>query len=306
MQKLCPIFFPALVSADLSLPESGEFRSTIRWTSGTPWLVTDSGKIRRPAVGQEDGKASMQAEISYGDASRLCRFSFLVAAEPGPEALLREDVDSVVIPYALYLGSPPCLPVCGKNGSAFRWHSSRGDVFSPDSKSFLRPIGHPVSVTLTLEATLDRFRQEKTFSLRFWPVCPTLPGPVFSSAAVRPQKKKTYPPRCGTKRQKRLQYRNSVPNRFLSPGFPGTALPCSQKTRNDAQIIFFFWIRTECYTISAGPTDRILWAHFLPAAGRSRRGFFADIPPDTFSLPGLCLRFHQRFRIPGKSRGNYR
>ena len=106
--------FPTSVSADLSLPEYGEFHSTIRWISETPWLVTDSGKVRRPAAGQEDARASMQAEISCGNASRLCHFSFLVAAEPGPEALLREDVDSVEIPYALYLGSPPPLPVCGK------------------------------------------------------------------------------------------------------------------------------------------------------------------------------------------------
>ena len=269
-------FFPALVSADLSLPESGEFRSTIRWTSGTPWLVTDSGKIRRPAVGQEDGKASMQAEISYGAASRLCRFSFLVAAEPGPEALLREDVDSVVIPYALYLGSPPCLPVCGKNGSAFRWHSSRGDVFSPDSKSFLRPIGHPVSVTLTLEATLDRFRQEKTFSLRFWPVCPTLPGPVFSSAAVRPQKKNLSAPLRDEKTEAPpVPELRTEPVPFSGLSWNGASLFTENQKRCTDYLLFL-------------DSDRMLY-NFRRTYGQDTLG---ALPPGGWEEPAGLLRGH--------------
>ena len=50
--------FPTSVSADLSLPEYGEFHSTIRWISETPWLVTDSGKVRRP--GSRTGRCQSQ------------------------------------------------------------------------------------------------------------------------------------------------------------------------------------------------------------------------------------------------------
>lgn len=252
---------PSCVFSDLSLPVRGEFQSAVRWTSLTPQLVNSQGSVTRPPAGSPSQTACLEAVITCGAASLTRRFSFPVAALPGPAELLAEDVDRIRIPFSQYLSRPPKLPAEGENGSWFAWHSSAEDIYCPRTGHFVPPSGHPTSVTLMLEASLDGHALQKDFSLRFWPASGQRPGPAFALPLL---------PDC-----REMPGAQTAPVNMSDVSWTGPSLLTENQKRCTDYLLLL-------------DADRMLY-NFRRAFGQDTRGV---LPPGGWEEPAGLLRGH--------------
>lgn len=172
---LLSALFHEPLTSDLHLPSNGSMQTDIVWKSETPDAVDDQGTLKRPPAGCPDAEAVLTALISYHESSLSKRFSFLVPALPDAEALLAMDIADIHIPYAGHLTDAPKLPDTGTNGSVFCWISSNEEIYCPADGQFHRPQTAPVSLRLTVEASLEDCTAEKTYDVCFWPKSETLP-----------------------------------------------------------------------------------------------------------------------------------
>lgn len=70
---------------DLTLPTSGTQGTKITWTSSNPSIVSNTGKVTRPAAKQRDAKVTLTATITNGTAKKNKLFKLTVpAAAQGP------------------------------------------------------------------------------------------------------------------------------------------------------------------------------------------------------------------------------
>lgn len=74
---------PAKVTSDLTLPTEGLHESTITWESDNTAVITNDGKVTRPAVGEDDVTVKLTATLTIGKETATKEFQFKVlASEP--------------------------------------------------------------------------------------------------------------------------------------------------------------------------------------------------------------------------------
>ncbi len=88
------------VTADLTLPGT-QNEATVTWTSGNTNVITNDGKVTRPAAGQPDVNVTLTATITAGEASDTKDFIVTVKAEEAagsktPPALTADTTDNRV------------------------------------------------------------------------------------------------------------------------------------------------------------------------------------------------------------------
>ena len=88
------------VTADLTLPGT-QNEATVTWTSGNTNVITNDGKVTRPAAGQPDANATLTATITAGETSDTKTFTVTVLAEEttgpkAPPALTADNTDNKV------------------------------------------------------------------------------------------------------------------------------------------------------------------------------------------------------------------
>ncbi|MGW1777795.1 family 43 glycosylhydrolase [Streptomyces sp. NPDC002143] len=144
------------VTADLSLPKTGAVGgSTITWASDDADLVSDAGKVTRPAAGEPDGHATLTATLKKGtvtatrafDVTVLAAFDDATAAAQAAEALSVHNLDDVRGNLA--------LPATGSYSSTVTWSSARPDVVSADGVVH-RPAHGAGATTVELTATVTK------------------------------------------------------------------------------------------------------------------------------------------------------
>ncbi|MCQ2507824.1 MAG: glycoside hydrolase family 127 protein [Dorea sp.] len=81
------------VEFDLTLPVRGQLGSTITWQSGHERFLSNTGKVQRPKYGMNDRKITLDATVTYEDASYTRRF--LVKVLQLPNTLKVKSVESV-------------------------------------------------------------------------------------------------------------------------------------------------------------------------------------------------------------------
>ncbi|MEU3783004.1 family 43 glycosylhydrolase [Streptomyces sp900129855] len=172
------------VTADLSLPKTGTAGgSAISWASDNPDVVSDAGKVTRPAAGRPDGHATLTATLKKGtvtdtksfDVTVLPAFDDGTAAEQAAEALSVHNLDDVRGNLA--------LPATGSYGTSVTWSSATPDVISADGVVH-RPVhgAGPATVDLTATVAKGTATATRTFTAKVpeLPAKEALKGYMFS------------------------------------------------------------------------------------------------------------------------------
>ncbi|MFI2433311.1 family 43 glycosylhydrolase [Streptomyces sp. NPDC018693] len=161
------------VVADLDLPRTGPAGgSSISWTSDNPAVVSDSGKVTRPAAGQPDAHATLTATLKKGtmtgtktfDVTVLPDFDDRTATEQAAKALTVHNLDDV--------RGNLTLPATGTYGTDVAWSSANPDVVSADGVVH-RPAHGDGGTTVELTATVTKGEAKTTRA--FTATVPELP-----------------------------------------------------------------------------------------------------------------------------------
>ncbi|MGZ4134233.1 MAG: immunoglobulin-like domain-containing protein, partial [Tumebacillaceae bacterium] len=138
------------VVSDLTLPTTGADGTTITWTSSNTAVVSNSGKVTRPAYNASDVTLSLMATITKGSQTMIKEFSVTVLKK------VETDAEAVAAAQAvLTLGntsevvSDLTLPTTGADGTTITWASSNTAVVSNSGK-VTRPAYNASDVTLSM------------------------------------------------------------------------------------------------------------------------------------------------------------
>ncbi|WFE27721.1 family 43 glycosylhydrolase [Solwaraspora sp. WMMD791] len=163
------------VTADLTLPTAGAAGSTITWASSDPDVVSTTGRVTRPALGQPDATATLTATLARGSVTDTKTFEVTVLAEfddarivaAAAAALTVHDVDDV--------RGNLTLPTTGADGTTVTWASDDPAVIATDGVVH-RPAPGAGGTTVTLTATVTRNAASAT--REFTATVPALPAPA--------------------------------------------------------------------------------------------------------------------------------
>ncbi|NUT24635.1 MAG: family 43 glycosylhydrolase [Streptomyces sp.] len=144
------------VTADLDLPRTGTAGgSAISWASDNPAVVSDTGKVTRPAAGRPDAHAELTATLKKGtvtdtrtfDVTVLPAFDDRTATEQAAEALSVHNLDDA--------RGNLTLPATGSYGTEVTWSSAHPDVVTADGVVH-RPAHGAGDTTVELTATVTK------------------------------------------------------------------------------------------------------------------------------------------------------
>lgn len=119
------------VTADLTLPATGANGSAVTWATSNAGAVSATGKVTRPAAGQQPATATLTATLTRGSATQTRTFAVTVAPMPGRDDLARADLDTISIASAGDIRGNITLPAKGAvNGTALTWTASPAGVIT--------------------------------------------------------------------------------------------------------------------------------------------------------------------------------
>ncbi len=149
------------VSQAIKLPAKGSSGSTIKWTSGSPTYMSDSGQIiTRPTAGQSAVTLVFFAAIQYGRA--MDYKTFTITLDPNATETSRVAADKAALEID-FGGSDVAarvtvpfdkLPATGSHGSVITWQSSNTGIISHDGKTVNRPVRGSGDAVVVLTATI--------------------------------------------------------------------------------------------------------------------------------------------------------
>ncbi|NEB04069.1 family 43 glycosylhydrolase [Streptomyces sp. SID13726] len=150
------------VTADLDLPKTGTAGgSALTWASDNADVVSDTGKVTRPAADAPDGHATLTATLKKGSVTDTKRFDVTVlpdfddrtAAEKAAQGLAVHNLDDV--------RGNLTLPAAGDYGTTVTWSSANADVVGDDGKVH-RPAHGEGAATVALTATVAKGEAKAT------------------------------------------------------------------------------------------------------------------------------------------------
>lgn len=142
------------IESDLVLPTQGVWGSNISWSSSNPDIISNTGKVTRPAAGQPNAEVILTATITKGVASDTREFVCTVLAELTDQAKAEADAAAINLGDTSSVASDLTLPTVGATyGSAIAWESSDPSIIAADGK-VTRPEYGQGDATVTLTATV--------------------------------------------------------------------------------------------------------------------------------------------------------
>ena len=142
------------VTGDLTLPKAGAGGSGIGWKSGDPAVLSDEGKVTRPAPGRPDAHVTLTATLTWGGATQTKGFDVTVRAEFDDSTKANRARDALVVHNIEDVRGNLTLPATGQYGAAITWDSKRKDVISDDG-TVHRPAPGTATLDVNLIATVD-------------------------------------------------------------------------------------------------------------------------------------------------------
>ncbi|MFC8427387.1 family 43 glycosylhydrolase [Streptomyces sp. NPDC057253] len=172
------------VTADLALPKSGTAGgSTITWASDNPGVVSDTGKVTRPAAGEPDGHATLTATLRKGSATDTKSFDVTVVADFDDQTATDRATENLVVRNVDDVRGNLTLPSRGDYGTAVSWSSADQDVVADDGVVH-RPAHGAGATTAELTATVTKgtAKATRTFTAKVpeLPAKEALKGYMFS------------------------------------------------------------------------------------------------------------------------------
>lgn len=143
------------LTANLSLPATAANGSKLTWSSSDPSVITDAGKVTRPASGQPDGHATLTAAIRRGTIQATKTFAITVRAELGDAATAEAAAKTLEIKNIDDVRGNLALPSSGSGGTTVTWTSGDPAVISASGEVH-RPAHGAGATTVTLTATVTR------------------------------------------------------------------------------------------------------------------------------------------------------
>ncbi|MFD9320789.1 family 43 glycosylhydrolase [Streptomyces sp. NPDC060053] len=161
------------VVADLDLPKTGTAGgATISWASDDTALVSDAGKVTRPAAGEPDGHATLTATLRKGTVTATKSFDVTVLAAFDDATAARQAADALAVHNLDDVRGNLSLPATGSYGTVVTWASARADVVSADGVVH-RPAHGTGAAAVDLTATVTK--GEATATRLFTAKVPELP-----------------------------------------------------------------------------------------------------------------------------------
>lgn len=150
------------VVADLDLPKTGTAGgATIGWASDNTSVVSDAGKVTRPAAGEPDGHATLTATLRKGTVTATKSFGITVPAAFDDATATRQAADALAVHNLDDVRGNLGLPATGSYGTAVTWVSARADVVSADGVVH-RPAHGTGATTVDLTATVTKGEAKAT------------------------------------------------------------------------------------------------------------------------------------------------
>ncbi|MGW3117663.1 family 43 glycosylhydrolase [Streptomyces sp. NPDC001107] len=144
------------VTADLDLPKTGTAGgSTISWASDNTSVVSDSGKVTRPAAGSPDGHATLTATLKKGTVTDTRTFEVTVLPDFDDATATRRAADALSVHNLDDARGNLTLPTSGSYGTQVAWSSANPDVVSADGVVH-RPAHGDGATTVELTATVTK------------------------------------------------------------------------------------------------------------------------------------------------------
>ena len=141
------------VTKDLTLPATVTNGTAVTWKSGDTSVISDSGAVHRPAVGEPDAHATLTATLTRGSVSATKTFDVTVRAAFDDAATAAAAADALVVHDLDDVRGNLTLPATGDSGSTVAWSSSAPEVISPDGDVH-RPAHGSGTASVTLTATV--------------------------------------------------------------------------------------------------------------------------------------------------------
>lgn len=172
------------VTADLVLPKSGTAGgSTITWASDHPGVVSNAGKVTRPAAGEPDGHATLTATLKKGSATGTKSFDVTVLPDFDDRTATEKAAESLVVHTIDDVRGNLTLPTAGDYGTTVSWSSADKDVVGDDGIVHRPAHGAgDTAVELTATVTKGTATATRTFTAKVTelPAKQALKGYMFS------------------------------------------------------------------------------------------------------------------------------
>ena len=153
------------VTADLDLPKTGTAGgSTISWASDAPTVVSDTGKVTRPAAGEPDGHATLTATLKKGTVTDTRSFDVSVLPDFDDETATGRAAEALTVHNLDDVRGNLTLPADGAYGTHVAWSSARPDVIAADG-TVHRPAHGAGGTTVDLTATVTKGEATATRTL---------------------------------------------------------------------------------------------------------------------------------------------
>jgi beta-xylosidase len=160
------------VIADLALPSAGVNGSAITWASSDTSVVSNTGAITRPPLGQPAAHATLTATLTRGTATDAKAFDVTVPAQFDDQQIATRAAAALSIHNLSDVRGNLALPTAGENGTTVAWSSGDPSVISA-AGLVNRPAAGAGAATVTLTATVSR--NQATATRDFTATVPALP-----------------------------------------------------------------------------------------------------------------------------------
>ncbi|WP_082587350.1 family 43 glycosylhydrolase [Nocardioides sp. Soil774] len=141
------------VTADLTLPATGQFGSSIAWASSDPAVITAGGGVTRPGAGQDPAVVTLTATLTRGSGTATKTFDATVLPDESDQAKADAAAAAIELVHPDDVRGHLTLPAEGTMGSTITWASSAPAVVAPDG-IVQRPAHGTGDAAVTLTATV--------------------------------------------------------------------------------------------------------------------------------------------------------
>lgn len=154
------------VTADITLPTSGAYGSTITWSSSDPSVISSTGVVTRPGALADPADVTLTATLTRGAGSETKTFAATVLPEQGDQAKADAAAAALELVHADDVRGHLTMPTSGLHGASVSWASSSPEVVSPEGiVNRPEPGAGDASVTMTATVAVGAASATRAFEL---------------------------------------------------------------------------------------------------------------------------------------------
>ncbi|TPG84246.1 endonuclease [Brevibacillus laterosporus] len=162
------------VRTDVVLPTSGVYGSSITWVSDQPTVISEQGKVVRPAKGSPDTKVTLTATLQKGTSSDTKMFSLTVPAQTITDEEAIEAVKTSLNVTYDGTATSVSLPKMGTNNVTIEWNlqdQAHSIIVQVDNGHVNRAaVTKTTEVVLIATMKLGAAQSQKAFSITVTPL----------------------------------------------------------------------------------------------------------------------------------------